>query len=151
MARRRSIGWKSQKFFFVTKELHTGVTHAHTHTHGNYDKSRQKRRSERACACLCQSDFLPHSSLPMCFFFFFFLSGDNVELTNVEFHDVRVAAMMFGQAAIVNGLVNGVSPNQASQWTVGRNKMGFQFYVSERERRKQMLALAVTASFASAP
>ncbi len=92
-------------------------------------------------------------------FFFSFLSGDNVELTNVEFHDVRVAAMMFGQAAIVNGLVNGVSPNQASQWTVGRNKMGFQFYVrgrkqeqTNKQKQADLLALSLfTAAFASAP
>ena len=45
-------------------------------------------------------------------------------------HDVRVSAMLFGEASLVNVLVTGRTPNLRSPYLIAQNnnKMGFQFY-----------------------
>lgn len=55
--------------------------------------------------------------------------GQNVMIDGAEFHDVRVGAMMFGDAALHNAVINLYSDNPSDffiqQW---QEKIGFQFY-----------------------
>jgi hypothetical protein len=52
--------------------------------------------------------------------------GNLADIRSAEFHDIQVSAMLFGEASMYNVLVNGRTPNLASNWVIGQGKMGFQ-------------------------
>ncbi len=56
--------------------------------------------------------------------------GNTVSVRNAEFHDVRVGAMLFGSASVLNSVIVGRTKNlnPKSSFLVYQYQMGFQFY-----------------------
>lgn len=94
------------------------------------------QRSRSSVEWLIAASFLLCVSLSPLLSFLFFPSvqiahwGNTARIENSEMHDVRVSAMLFGEASLVNVLVTGRTPNLRSNFLISQNdnKMGFQFY-----------------------